>query len=437
MKKICTLLMLTGLMLTTNRSQAGNVYNVTSDKSWSSAGYSSSNSTFNISDGVTLTINQSFTCSNCTFNGGNIVITQDVTCQPCAFSGNTITMNSHVLKPNSGTTTFSGVDFTISGTGNISANTPVTVTNSYFTFNNTAYFFNNGGQLDLTASRFYFNNNAYFYANAGPINLKSNSRLIAGDGSVSSKAYLYFNSAASQTLTIYDNLSSVGLANKNNYYFNWSAYKSVSNSKTYSPASPPYQYGCGILNSAGISSCTILSAKIADFTGIENHGSVNLQWTTSQEINTSYFGIERSADGINWESIGTVHAKGYSATSTDYHFTDASPLSGANYYRLQTVDLDARAEYSEVITVKTVVSNTGISIFPNPIANLSFNLKLSSADASVVNVFTMEGRLVHTVSLKGQLQYQIKLPASAAYSSYLVIQIINNGKTQAFTVLNK
>lgn len=430
--------MLMWMLLNMNQSQAQTVYTVNSNKSWNSAGYPApcTNCTFNIASGVTLTIDKSFTCFSCTFVGGNIDITQDLTCQPCAFNGNTITMNSKVLNPNSSTTTFSNVNFTISGTGYINANTPVTVSNSTFTFKNTAYFFNNGGQLDLTASAFYFYNNAYFKANAGPVNLISTSRFVAGDGSVSSSAYLYFNGSASKTLYLYDN-SSVSLANKNNYYFNWSAYKSVSNNKSYNPASPPNQYGCAILNASGISTCTMLGATLIDFTAAPDHGSVYMSWTTAQEINTDHFIVERSADANTWEAIGTVAARKYSSVNSDYQFTDASPLSGTSYYRLQTVDQDGKNSYSKIISMEIAAPSKGISIFPNPVTGLSFNIKFPSADATIVNVFTMEGRLIHTASLKGQLQYQVKLPAAASHSNYLVIQVISNGKTQAFTVLNK
>ena len=75
------------------------------------------NCVFNIASGVTLTINSAGTCANCTFNGGNIVLSDDMTCQPCSFNGNNINIGTETLKPNSGTTSFTNVTLTASGTG--------------------------------------------------------------------------------------------------------------------------------------------------------------------------------------------------------------------------------------------------------------------------------------------------------------------------------
>src|SRR5882672_10930687 len=95
MKKICTLLLFVLMMLAYN-SEAQTTYTVNANTSWNGTYPTSCTScTFNISTGVTLTIDKNITCATCTFNGGNISITQDVACQPCAFSNNTISLNNN------------------------------------------------------------------------------------------------------------------------------------------------------------------------------------------------------------------------------------------------------------------------------------------------------------------------------------------------------
>lgn len=406
MKTIFTLL----ILVTLTNSFAQTTYTVSSNLSYSS---NCSNCTFNISTGVTLTINGSVNCNNCTFSGGNISIEKDMKCQPCSFSGNTISMNNQTLKPNSGTTSFTNTTFTVGGTGAIEANTAVTITNSVFTFNNTSYFNNNGGQLDITNSKLYFNDNTYFNANAGPVNLKSASKLVAGNGLLSSHAYIKMNGPV---LNIYDNASSITMGNNNNYYFNWSAYNSISNAKTYATAYPnaansmncggagqnacgvwgaPTVYGPSSLGSTGaavISSA--LPVSLVGFTvNATNDNNVVIDWTSLQEINTSYFAIQRSANGSTWDRIGVTAAKVNSSVPVKYTYTDKSPLNGVAYYRLQTVDRDGKIAYSDVKVIHASLVK-GISFFPNPAVDY-VNVALTGAASDItVKLINQSGQVL-------------------------------------------
>ena len=53
---------------------------------------------------------------------------------------------------------------------------------------------------------------------------------------------------------------------------------------------------------------------------------VNLDWTTSSEVNSDYFEIERSVDGNPFTTIGRVDAAGYSVHSINYQLVDAKAV---------------------------------------------------------------------------------------------------------------
>ena len=57
-------------------------------------------------------------------------------------------------------------------------------------------------------------------------------------------------------------------------------------------------------------------------------GSVLLNWATSQEQNSAYYDVERSGDQTAWTKIGSVKAKGYASTTSNYSFSDKLPLDG-------------------------------------------------------------------------------------------------------------
>ena len=399
MKKISALFVVITLTLL-NSSFAQSIYTINSNSNYSA---NCTNCTFNIAAGATLTISQAGTCNNCTFNGGNIAVQNTITCQPCSFSGNNITMTNQSINPNSQTTSFQNVVLTANGTASVTANTPVTITNSTFTFNDNGYFNNNGGQLDISGSTLTFSGNSYFIANAGPVNLKNASKLVAGNGVLSSQAYIKMNGPA---LNIYDAASSIVLANSNNYYFNWGNFNSLSNNKSFTTTYPsaastmncggagqnacamwsaPTVYGPAGFNSAGVSKISsVLPVVLTSFTANSVNGQVALAWATSQEINAAYFDIERSANAAaSWEKIGSITAKGNTAIATRYTYTDAAPLNGLAYYRLVMVDLDGKKAYSDSKAVHGSLVN-GISIYPNPAAaNVNVLLKENAAAVTI------------------------------------------------------
>jgi hypothetical protein len=138
-----------------------------------------------------------------------------------------------------------------------------------------------------------------------------------------------------------------------------------------------------------------LPVILDEFTAVlDNDHTVTLDWNTMIEVNFSQFTIQRSADGANWEDIGTVQAKGNSAVQTDYNFTDEQPLAGTNYYRLALVNMDGTYTYSAVKEVGTAAI-ARISFFPNP-ARDYVNVSLGGTTGSQVTVLltSISGRLM-------------------------------------------
>ena len=94
-----------------------------------------------------------------------------------------------------------------------------------------------------------------------------------------------------------------------------------------------------------------------------NEKLVENLWTTANEINVSHFGIQRSLNGKDFETIGKLNAKGFSYN--EYNYVDIQPLNGDNYYRIESIDRDGKRSYSEVLFMNVNKKN-GINIYPNP-----------------------------------------------------------------------
>lgn len=146
-----------------------------------------------------------------------------------------------------------------------------------------------------------------------------------------------------------------------------------------------------------------LPVKLSGFTATRKNDQVVLNWKTTQENNSKEFIVERSADGAYFTAIGKVKAAGNTAITTRYAFTDVQPLQGNNFYRLNQVDLDGRAELSAIVKVVMGKSFT-FSIGPNPVTStLTINIQNNNQPLTI-----------QLTDLNGRLLKQRNLPAAVS-----------------------
>ena len=136
------------------------------------------------------------------------------------------------------------------------------------------------------------------------------------------------------------------------------------------------------------------------FTATRNNETALLQWTTLQETNTDHFVIERSTDGLHYETIGTVTANGNTIAETKYQFTDKQMASGVNYYRLKTIDKDAKYVLSPVRSLNYSDIDFTISMLPNPVTKGVVYIN-ASVNCNRIELRDATGRLIQTVNVKG------------------------------------
>jgi hypothetical protein len=123
---------------------------------------------------------------------------------------------------------------------------------------------------------------------------------------------------------------------------------------------------CAPCSTAVSASCVVPTpVELLHFSGRHDGNTNVLEWATASEQNTDHFTVERSEDGYEFLSIGTVPAAGNSHQVLSYMERDESPMHGVNYYRLRSTDLDGSEELSEVIAISNLGPN-GILIYPNP-----------------------------------------------------------------------
>ncbi len=116
--------------------------------------------------------------------------------------------------------------------------------------------------------------------------------------------------------------------------------------------------------------CSALPIELIAFNAqVNDRNQVDLVWKTATEINNDYFTIERSKDGIQFESLTEVEGAGNSVEIISYSTEDAHPYGGISYYRLKQTDFDGTSSFSEVKSVN-IKNENGFVAFPNPMQDV-------------------------------------------------------------------
>jgi hypothetical protein len=128
--------------------------------------------------------------------------------------------------------------------------------------------------------------------------------------------------------------------------------------------------------------------------------NVNLEWTTLSEVNTAYFSIERSNDGVHYFKIGEMPASGNTSSIRHYSFVDPNATAENNYYRIRLVDQDSKYNLSNTILIKLSGTSTGIVLLSNPaFSQIQILFKNKAADYAI-NVYTGLGDKIRTEATK-------------------------------------
>ncbi|MCF2503958.1 T9SS type A sorting domain-containing protein [Dyadobacter sp. CY107] len=121
--------------------------------------------------------------------------------------------------------------------------------------------------------------------------------------------------------------------------------------------------------------------------------NVLLSWSTSSEINSEKFIIERSASGKDWNAIGQVTAQKLSDEQKEYAFYDSNVELKAAFYRLKMVDSDSTFAYSRIENLQFDGSQS--ALFPNPVGIDGLLQLPEGANAADITIFDLSGVKVY------------------------------------------
>lgn len=185
----------------------------------------------------------------------------------------------------------------------------------------------------------------------------------------------------------------------------------------------------------GFRKMTILPVTTFDFTGQVKNNSIELMWTTTTELNNSFFTVEKSKDGIHFEAIQNIPTKapgGNSQSGLQYATLDINPYTGSNYYRLKQTDINGKYSYSKIIVV-SFYSAQQDTVYPNPTTGTVY-IKGLKTPTTYITWYDTGGRVV-TSGMYPVQNGMAKINSNLANGIYILKYTSGNGLWQTQRII--
>ena len=123
------------------------------------------------------------------------------------------------------------------------------------------------------------------------------------------------------------------------------------------------------------------------------------KWTVEPGSNWGYFTLERSTDGLQFTSIGTVAATGDNSIAENYSYTDNSPSRGINYYRLKMVDASGAISYSPTGILAFSEAMSPVTLYPIPTKDILHISAPGISEARDIDLVSVTGQVLESYSI--------------------------------------
>jgi len=168
---------------------------------------------------------------------------------------------------------------------------------------------------------------------------------------------------------------------------------------------------------------------------------VALKWETASEINCDYYLVERSTDGISWESVAYIQGAGNSNEVSTYSWVDNYDSNGAAlYYRLTQFDYNGD---KEILGIQSIICDAAtdeswITINTDIFNNILINFTATEGEPYEIKVFNLLGELIYFQS--GTVENSIEqfiIPTYGLASSIYVVDVHSSlvNKTQKINLI--
>ncbi len=186
----------------------------------------------------------------------------------------------------------------------------------------------------------------------------------------------------------------------------------------------------------------VLPIELLTFVGRNEDEKNKIQWVTSTEKNTKYFRLEKSVDGVNFETLLDVNAAGNSGSPKYYNAYDMNPIEEMTYYRLNLFYLNGTADYSNIIAINNANLTSYISnARPNPTkGDIEFDINTKGKEKITIEIYNNMGAIVDSEerSLEGGYK-SLNLDLNNYESGIYLLKVIfeSTGKSEIQKIIKQ
>jgi hypothetical protein len=178
----------------------------------------------------------------------------------------------------------------------------------------------------------------------------------------------------------------------------------------------------------GTGNCLLnpLNVQFIDFSVTPSIKSAIVKWNTSKESNINHFIVEKSEDGIDYDSIGAVLPQNNPIGNGSYTFLD-SYFNQCAYYRIKQVDNSNNNIYSTIQYACPKEQSVLWTVYPNPFSD-QLALKsngLNNISSHEVEIYDALGNLIFSANYPSE-DHSILINTSEMKSGLYLIQV-NDG----------
>ena len=189
--------------------------------------------------------------------------------------------------------------------------------------------------------------------------------------------------------------------------------------------------------SISASNVVALPVTLLSFNAHFNGEQVELEWKTASESNTHSFIVERSYDGISYETVEIKNAAGSGSQPHEYTALDTAIKEGLIYYLLTKTDNDGNKTALKIasVNVHTVSKQADLTASPNPATSFTHLLLPARADHGRLYITDPAGKCVWQQAVSSS-EESIDLQL-AHYTAGMYFIILESGKEIMRTKLIK
>lgn len=172
----------------------------------------------------------------------------------------------------------------------------------------------------------------------------------------------------------------------------------------------------------------VLPIQLLSFKTLLKGNTIDISWSTANEVNSKNFIVERSVDGINFLPVAFVDAAGNSSVTKKYAVTDTRPAAGKNYYRLKQTDINGLFSWSPVSYIfYKDLKNAQLLIYPNPVKDrLQINMQYDQHLYAAVITNSVGERIYNGSGSVAKINDEINGNLAKIKSGIYFINLYNN-----------